>query len=135
MKLVVDANVLFAALIKESTTYKIILDEYFQLYTSEYVLIEMEKYKLELLRKTSRSVEEFHELIEGLKKIISIVSLNELIPFLENANQISPDSKDEVYFALALKLNCGIWSNDKKLKEQGKVKVYSTEEIVKILEG
>ena len=37
-----------------------------------------------------------------------------------------------MYFALALKLNCGIWSNDKKLKNQDKVKVYSTEDLLKI---
>ena len=135
MRLVVDANILFAALIRESTTHNIILDEHFQLCTPEFIFIEIEKYKLELLRKTSRNVEEFHNLIEGLKKIISIVSLDELVPFLENAKQISPDPKDEAYFALALKLNCGIWSNDKKLKEQDKVKVYSTEEIVKILDS
>ena len=36
-----------------------------------------------------------------------------------------------VYFALELKLNWGIWSNDKKLKEQNKVKVYSTEDLLK----
>ena len=35
------------------------------------------------------------------------------------------------YFALALKLNCPIWSEDKALKKQSKVKVYSTSELLK----
>ena len=37
------------------------------------------------------------------------------------------------YFALALKLNCAIWSNDKKLKEQNKIQVCSTHELSKII--
>lgn len=40
---------------------------------------------------------------------------------------------DSEYFALALKLNCAIWSNDKRLKQQDKIKVYSTEDLVKVL--
>jgi len=44
----------------------------------------------------------------------------------------TPDPDDMAYFALALKLNCAIWSNDKKLKEQDKVKVYNTHELSKI---
>ena len=55
--------------------------------------------------------------------------------FIDGAERISPDPKDTSYFALALKLNCPIWSNDKKLKEQNKIKIYSTEEIVKFFEG
>ena len=46
---------------------------------------------------------------------------------------ISPDEKDTAYFALALKLKCAIWSNDKKLKEQDKVTVYNTGELMKLI--
>ena len=133
MRLIVDANILFATLIKNSKTYDLILDKHLQLYTPEFIFIELEKYKQELLRKAHRSVGEFHKLIEDLKRIIVIVSLDELLPFLENAENISPDPKDETYFALALKLNCGIWSNDKRLKKQDKVKIYSTEDLIKVL--
>ena len=34
-----------------------------------------------------------------------------------------------MYFALALKLNCGLWSNDKELKKQSKVKILNTNEV------
>ena len=50
---------------------------------------------------------------------------------MEKARKISPDEKDTVYLALALKLRCGLWSNDKDLKEkQNSVQVYSTEELI-----
>ncbi|PIN85274.1 MAG: hypothetical protein COV47_03030 [Candidatus Diapherotrites archaeon CG11_big_fil_rev_8_21_14_0_20_37_9] len=42
--------------------------------------------------------------------------------------KISPDPKDVPYFALALKLRCPIWTNDKLLKKQKKVKIISTSE-------
>lgn len=40
---------------------------------------------------------------------------------------------DTEYFALALKLKCSVWSNDKKFKKQDKVKVYSTNELIKLI--
>ena len=53
--------------------------------------------------------------------------------FFKEACKISPDSDDIEYFALALKLNCPIWSEDKALKKQSIVKVYSTSELIKLL--
>ena len=50
---------------------------------------------------------------------------------MKEAEKITPDKKDVLYFALALKLRCGIWSNDKKLKTQNKIKIYSTEDLLK----
>ena len=48
---------------------------------------------------------------------ITFVSAEELKGKLHEADSISPDPDDVVYFALALKLNCVIWSNDKGLRE------------------
>ena len=43
MRLVVDANIIFSSLIKDSITRKIILLEDLKLYAPEYVFIELEK--------------------------------------------------------------------------------------------
>ena len=53
--------------------------------------------------------------------------------YIEDAGKISPDDKDVMYFALALKLRCIIWSNDAKLKEQDKIIIYNTTEILGLL--
>jgi len=50
------------------------------------------------------------------------------------AEKISPDPNDLMYFALALKLKCPIWSNDKELKKQNEVIIYSTEDLTRELE-
>lgn len=132
MDLVIDANVLFSALIKNSFAYNLLFSGSFHLFTPEYIFTELEKYKEEILRKTERTGEEFFRLLENLKRRIVIVPLEELIPYVDEADKLTPDPGDMAYFALALKLNCAIWSNDKKLRDQNKVKVYNTHELSKI---
>ncbi len=132
MDLVIDANVLFSALIKDSFAYNLLFNSSFHLFTPEYIFTELEKHKEELLRKTERTTEEFFRLVETLKRRIVIVPLEELVPYVDEAEKLTPDPDDMAYFALALKLNCAIWSNDKKLKDQNRIKVYNTHELSKI---
>lgn len=134
MDLVIDANVLFSVLIKESFSYNLLFSGKFHLFTPEYVFTELEKHKEELVNKTERTTEEFFRLVETLKRRIVIVPLEELFPYVGEAEKLTPDPGDMAYFALALKLNCAIWSNDKKLKEQNKIKVYNTHELNKLCE-
>ena len=68
-----------------------------------------------------------------MKQLIELAEIkefkkNEYVDFLSEAKNISPDPKDVPYFALALKFNCPIWTNDKLLKTQKKVKIISTHE-------
>ncbi len=133
MDLVVDANILFAALIKNSFSYSFLFSGKFHLFTPEYIFTEFEKHKEEILEKTERTTEDFFRLLEILKRRIILVPHEELVLYVEEAEKITPDPNDMVYFALALKLNCAIWSNDKKLTEQDKIKVYHTHELSKIM--
>ena len=68
-----------------------------------------------------------------LKRRIMFVTEDEISPFIRTAKNISPDMKDIPYIALALRLNCSIWSNDSRLKMQNKIPVYSTHELIEIL--
>ena len=52
---------------------------------------------------------------------------------IPEAKEISPHLKDVEYFALALKLGCGIWSREKAFRDQSRVKVYSTGELLELL--
>lgn len=122
----------FSALIKDSFACNLLFSSSFHFVTPEYIFTELEKHKEEILKKTERTNEEFFRLVETLKRRIVIVPLEELVPYVEEAEKLTPDPDDMAYFALALKLNCAIWSNDKKLKEQDKIKVYHTHELQKI---
>tara|TARA_Y100000310_G_scaffold333493_1_gene411165 strand:+ start:1010 stop:1414 length:405 start_codon:yes stop_codon:yes gene_type:complete len=134
MKVIVDANILFAALVKEGKTIEILLNPYFTIYAPEFLFEEFEKYKNEILRKTHRTQEAFTEIFEILKEIITIIPKEEYENKTKIAKEISPDPNDADYFALAFELNCVIWSNDKDLKNQNSIKVYSTQDMLELLE-
>ena len=131
MKLVVDANILFAALINEGSTAELLISDKLQLFAPEFLFEEFSKYEELILKKTHRSNEDFNQFLELLKDQITIVPKKEITPFIDKAEKISPDPKDTIYLALALALKSNVWSNDKKLKEgQSKVNVLSTEELI-----
>jgi len=130
MDLIIDANILFAALIKKGLTSEILFKN--KLYAPEFIFIEFEKYKKELLAKTERTEQEFNELFELFQRNIVLIPAEEMMQFIEKAELISPDKNDSMYFALAMKLNCAIWSNDKELKKQKEIKIYSTEDLIKL---
>ncbi len=131
MKLVVDANILFAALIKEGSTAELLISDKLQLFAPDFLFKEFAKYEELILKKTHRSKEEFHQFLEILQEQITIVQKKEIIPYMEKAEKISPDPKDTVYLALAIALKSDIWSNDKKLKQdQKEINVLSTEELI-----
>lgn|SRR3989338_4790058 len=132
MDFVVDANVLFAALIKEGKTAELMLNENLHLFSPEFLLEEFFGHKSQILDKTKRSDREFQEIFDILKQVITIVPKEEFQNFISKAEEICPDPDDVPYFALALRLNCGLWSNERKLKEQDTIPVYSTEDLIKL---
>src|SRR3989344_1732501 len=133
MELIVDVNALFAALIKVSVTSDLIVDNSLNLNSVEFIFSEFEKYEDLIKEKTERTDEEFDRFMEIIERRIKLIPYEEFELFMEEAEKICPDPKDVQYFALALKLKCGLWSDDKKLKNQDKVKIYSTEDVLKFL--
>ena len=133
MELIIDANILFSSLIKDSITAHIMFDENIKLYAPEFLLSEFAKYENFILKKTSRNKNEFKEILTSLNEVITVFPQEEYRQFIDKAKHICPDENDVMYFAIALKLDCAIWSNDKKLKEQKVIKIYSTQELVKKL--
>nr|MDO8114562.1 PIN domain-containing protein [Candidatus Sigynarchaeota archaeon] len=134
MDVVIDANVLFSILIKTSITSRLIFDDRLKLFAPEFILEELEKYKSDLLEKTSLPEDFFIRYLSIVRKRITIVPKVDFSDFLQKGKEISPDPDDHVYFALALKLDCGIWTHDKAVKEkQNQVKIYETKDILAFL--
>lgn len=134
MDLVADANILFAALVKNGLTAELLLKNGLRLYAPEFILEEFELYKNVLKQKTGRDEEEFSLFLQVLQRKIILVPQEEIDPYLENAITISPDVKDIAYIALALRLHCAIWSNDKALKEkQNVITIYHTHDLAKLI--
>jgi predicted nucleic acid-binding protein len=132
MEFVVDANVLFSALIKDSLTANMLFEENVKLFTAEFMIEEFLKYEELLIEKSKRTREQFVQIMHMLKDIIISIPKDDYLEFMKDAKIISPDENDAAYFALALKLRIPIWSNDKRLKQQDKIKVYNTNEVFKL---
>jgi predicted nucleic acid-binding protein len=130
MDLVVDANVLFAALIKRGLSAKLLFIDELHLYAPEYLMEEFNKYRREILKKTHRSSSEFDRVLIEISDRIHFVPQAEIEPFMLVGESTSPDADDAVYFALALKLGISIWSNDTRLKKQNVIRIYTTTELV-----
>ncbi len=134
MELAVDANIIISALISENgKTRDLIFLTKLSLFAPEFLLKEVEKYKELIIKKSGLNKESFEIAKSLIFSKIKLIPLFEFENFLPKAKEICPDEYDEEYFALAFKFNCPIWSNDKKLKEQNKVKVYNTIELINLL--
>ena len=134
MKLVVDTNVLMTYFWKNSETRKIIiLNDEIELIAPEFALEEINKHKEEIIKKSKISEEEFKVSRIDLAISVKFFSVDYYKDFLKKTIEFSPDPKDIDFFALALKTNSSLWTNDAKLKKQDKVKIISTEELIKII--
>jgi len=135
--LVVDANIIFSALITKSKTFDIFLinklTKKFEFIAPEFLLIEVEKHSGEIIEKSNLNPKELSEILEFLKEEIEFIPFNEFNKLAKQAEKTSPHKKDTQYFALALKYNCPIWSQEKRFKKQSKTSIYSTTELLKEL--
>ncbi len=131
MRLIIDANILFAALIKDSLTAHILVNDKLKFYAPEFLFEEFTKYEDYLLDKTHRTKKDFKKFYKILRQKITIIPKKDIETFLKQAMEISPDPKDTIYLALSLATDSKMWSNDKVLKnKQNLIEILTTEEIL-----
>ncbi|WP_456474714.1 PIN domain-containing protein [Candidatus Pyrohabitans sp.] len=137
MLLVVDANIIFSALIKGGKTLDIFIlnrrINRFKFIAPEYLMVEVEKHIDEIINKTKLLPEELEKVLDFLEREIEFIPFEDFRDLYEKAEQLSPDPDDVQYFALALKFGGTIWSNDKALKNQPRIQVLSTQELLSVL--
>ena len=134
MKFVVDSNVIFTFFWKDATATELFVFQDVELYTPEFTLKEIEKYSKEIMKKGKIEQKEFIDVKKELQMLITFVSLEKYKELLEKALNVTPDPDDVDFFALALKMNLPIWSNDKKLKQQNIVKILTTKEVIELFD-
>mgnify|MGYP001614061177 CR=1 FL=1 len=133
MLLVVDANILISILIAKGSKHKLFFSEKIASNSPDRILFEIGKHWSGLSDKSGLSENDLEMEFSLVRMQLNTYSLNELSEWIKEGAAISPDPDDAEYFALALKLNCPIWSEEKRLKKQSKVKVYNTVELLKEL--
>lgn len=133
MKLILDTNVFFSEIIKDSITRKILLYPDYEFYIPDFFLIELKKYEEYLINKTGLEKLKFKQLLNDILENIYLVPINEYSDKLIKAKEIigNIDKKDIPFIAVALSFkNNGIWTDDKHFKEQSEIKIYSTKELI-----
>ena len=136
MYVVLDTNILFSALIRDSTTRKLILEHEGIFLFPEYIFEEAEKHKDEIFRKSDISAGEFNKLFALILRKVIIVPSEVLEPYCQEAQEIVKDIdiNDMFFVACALAYKGSIiWSNDSGLKKQSRIKVINATEAMKLL--
>lgn len=88
MKIIIDANILFAALIRDSTTRRIILESDGQFLFPAFLFEEMEKHIEILHSKSGLSGDEFARLLQLILEKVLVIPTETLDPFREKAFEI-----------------------------------------------
>ncbi len=133
MLLVVDANIFFSALISRSLTAGLLFSESLELIAPEFLLMKLEEHKEEILFKSSIPEDDFIKSVSLFGDMVDFIPRQEFEEFLVESNKLTQDPDDTEYLALALKFSCPVWSNDKGLKKQSKVKIFSTSDLLQVL--
>ena len=135
MSLIIDNNILFS-LMNPFSMNSFLFDKIEgEIFATDFIIKEFKKYKKECFKKSKLSEKEFNKRKKIIFSKINFIKFKDFRTFVKNAKEFCPDEDDVFYFALALKLNLPIWSNDKELKRQEKVIVLNTEEIIDLYLG
>ena len=121
MKIIVDTNIVFSAILNSNSRIgKILLNskEHFQFFTCNYLKIEIQRHRNKLLKLTKFSEDQLSELQELITKHITFID-ERLIPqdlLLKTEIQLKAiDPGDTVFVALTKHLEGKLWTGDLQL--------------------
>ena len=139
MKIIVDANIVFSAILNTNNRIAQILiyeNPKFQFYSCDYLQTEILKHREKLLKLTNLSLGELLELENFITHNITFINEHLLPEKLIEETQIllqNIDPFDVPFVALANHLDAKLWTGDKKLynplKEQNFKNIISTIEL------
>ena len=142
MYVVVDTNTVFSSLHMKGKPFEVFIVNkvvgLFEFVAPEFLLVELEKHKERIFTVSDLSREIFETTLKMVIEQITLVSESEFSRYIpESKKLVSEHLKDIQYVALALKLNCPIFSGDKTLRglipdkvlnpKEMLSKIYSTE--------
>lgn len=131
---VLDANVLFSALLREGTTRHLLLYAGLDLHTPEHIWSEFERNRAYLLKKSRATEASFDLLLDSLRDRIGDIPRALVRERIDEALDAvgDEDELDAPYVAAALALNATLWTQDKRLKDTAPVPIVDTAEVVAI---
>lgn len=145
MKIVVDTNIVFSALLNPvGKIGKILIHsrKHFQFYTCDFLKVELLKHRVKLLKLTRLTSEELNELEFLVTRNIAFIN-EELIPeetmVATEAVLANIDLNDTPFVSLTKHLNARLWTGDKVLisglVNSKFIAVLTTQEISSLLDS
>jgi predicted nucleic acid-binding protein len=132
MKIVVDVNRIIAALLKDNTSRKILMNTEFEFFTPEYTFYEIEKHKPEFIKKMKIDEEEFDMVLTMILENVKIVSSLKYRHLLEECKGYIADINDVPFLAACIAIKAdGIWSHDTHFRECKKIRTYTNTNLVR----
>lgn len=145
MRIIVDANIVFSAILNTNSKIAYILlnsKGIYDFFAPDFLQTELHKYYSKISRLSKLSIKEIKAVENRITKPIVFMSgihipENKWILAENMVREI--DSKDTPYIAFSLFYRCRIWSGDKALRngleKKGFKRIISTEELFKIRES
>ena len=134
MRLIVDANIIFSALIKDGLARKIVFAPELELYSPRYLTLEIHAHLPEILKKSKLSDEKLSRVSNLILSQIIMIEDKQITPFYPAAISLIADENDRPYFAAALAIGSDVWSQDNDFSNQTRVKIWKTKELAEKLE-
>ena len=123
MKVIVDTNIIFSALLREDNRYARAIiknEEAHDYYAVYFTIVELFKHKERIKQFSNLSDEDILEILYELLKHINIINDDIIsVPSWKQAMQLAHDVdvKDVPNVALTIELSAKLWTNDNELKK------------------
>jgi predicted nucleic acid-binding protein len=121
MKIVVDTNIIFSALLsKETPLRKVFFSKDYNFYSPNFVIVEIFRHKERIFKYAKSDESDVYEYLNRILKKINFV--NEEIISIENRQEAlrlcsDIDQNDIPFIALSLELKALLWTGDNKFKK------------------
>ncbi len=119
-KIVIDTNIIFSILRTGSThKIKVLFDSFYEIYAPQFIMVELFHHKERIISNAKISESDVYELLDNVLQRIRFINND----FISNQSYFrafnyckNVDEKDIPFVALAIELQCELWTNDDKLK-------------------
>lgn len=119
-KLIVDTNIILSYLYSQNSKILNVIDnDDFEIYAPNYIIYEFIKHQKRIMTKTKLNDAEYTELIGFILMRFYFVNIRDIsFPNISYALRLCSDidENDTIFVALALQMNCPIWTRDEILK-------------------
>lgn len=120
MKIIIDTNILLSALIRDSTTRKVLMKSKHIFYYPEISMKEVRKHKPEVIRKSGIDEHTYNKILAMFMKKIILITDEQIIEKIDVAKDMISDPDDVVFVASCLAVPGSIiWRDDKHFDNIG----------------